>query len=89
MRKGRLLRDSWNFCAVPWKLPCIVAGMPLCATAFSTAAAASESGTLGERLNEIVMAGNKPWWLTLKVVLVGSKCEKADSGTNWSSWLAT
>ena len=60
--------------AVPWKLPWIVAGMPMRSSAASIAARASPSATPGARLNEIVVATNGPWWLTASGVLPGPKC---------------
>src|SRR5450756_566194 len=55
--------ESWNACAVPWKLPEIVAGNVSRATA-CTRATASPSAIPGRRLNESVTDGNWPVWLT-------------------------
>ena len=35
----------------------------------------------GAKLNEMVTAGNCPWWLTASAVLAGAKCAKVESGT--------
>ena len=43
--------------------------------------AASLSDAPGARLYEIVLATNRPWWLTAKGVWPGSKWLKAASGT--------
>ena len=55
--------ESWNACAVPWKLVAIVAGSSARAAA-STCATASPSATPGRRLNESVTDGSWPVWLT-------------------------
>src|SRR5580704_6616906 len=47
----------------------------------STAAMALPSAAFGARLNDTVMAGNWPWWVTDSDSVVFSKCEKALSGT--------
>ena len=51
---ARCLSDGWKTCAVPWKVPWIVAGTPRRRIASSTARVASLSDTPGARLNEIV-----------------------------------
>ena len=42
---------------------------------------ASPSETPCARLNDKVIAGNKPWWFTLSGVLDGPNFANADSGT--------
>src|SRR5436309_13009213 len=56
--------ESWNACAVPWKLVVTVEGS-VAAAVDSIADTASPSATPGLRLNEIVTDGSWPVWLTL------------------------
>src|SRR5438552_18458003 len=56
--------ESWNACAVPWKLVVTVEGSVAAANAW-IADTASPNATPGLRLNEIVTDGNWPVWLTL------------------------
>ena len=58
MSQGWLLRESWNALAVPWKLPRIVDGTPIRASALSIAIVAWPSDVPSGRLNEIVVATN-------------------------------
>ena len=46
--------------------------MPMRSLAASMTATASLSATPGARLNEIVVAANRPWWLTASGVLPGA-----------------
>ena len=58
--------DSWNAWAVPEKLPRIVAGSRISASAALIASTAWPSATPTGRLNERVTEGNCPEWLTLR-----------------------
>ena len=55
--------ESWNACAVPWKLPDTVPGS-VSRAASCTRATASPSATPGRRLNDSVTDGSCPVWLT-------------------------
>jgi hypothetical protein len=66
-----LASDCSKVCAVPWKLPWIVAGMPISFTARVIAVCASLKDFPGATLNEIVVATKVPWWLTASGVLPG------------------
>src|SRR6266487_2989779 len=67
--------------AEPWKLPCTLAGMAIsfCACAISFTARPRDEPRATS--NEIVTAGNCPWWFKASVVGAVSKCETAESGT--------
>src|SRR4029453_17227763 len=79
--QGWLAGDSWKARAVPWKLPWMVAGMPMRAIACCTASVACDDDTLGGRLNESVLATNWLWWFTDSAVLVVRQRAMAESGT--------
>src|SRR5450755_4877599 len=59
----------------------MVAGKRICNCVCSISLVASPSAAPGARLNDIVTAGNCPWWATASDVLVGPKCANADKGT--------
>ena len=67
---------------MPWKLPWMVAGMPILTMACCTASVACDSDTLGGRLNESVVATNWLWWFTESAVVVVSQWASAESGTS-------
>ena len=77
---GWLSSDLAKARAVPWNVPRTDTGTPSPATAFSMAAVASESATLGDRLKLMVEAGVPLWWLTESGVLVSSSRAKLESG---------
>ena len=82
--------DCWKACAVPWKLPWIVAGTPICCMVVAgSPLTASLSDLPGGRLNEMVVATNGPWWLTASGVVPGPKWLNADSGTMVSAAVLT
>ena len=83
--------ESWNACAVPWKLPEIVAGRVSAATDW-TRATASPSATPGCRLNDKVTEGSWPVWFTDSGPTVPFVLTTVESGTRlpagvvrWSS----
>ncbi len=61
IRYGWLFSELWKACAVPWKLPVMVAGRRMAADARLMASTASPSAAPGARLNDSVTAGNCPW----------------------------
>ena len=69
---GSFARDSSKVCAVPWKLPWMVLGMPISFCAWLIARVASLKEAFGARLKEIVVATKVPWWLTASAVLPGA-----------------
>ena len=69
---GWLASESRNACAVPVKVPWIPAGSPISAMPELISSTADPSATPGFRLNEMVMAGNRPWWLTVSGAAVVS-----------------
>src|SRR5262245_48543676 len=82
-RNGKVAREDLNACAVPADWPWMLAGMPICEAARSIAIVAGPSATPGDRLKEIVVAGNWPWWLTDSGTVVWDSLTNVDSGT-WS-----
>ncbi len=79
-----MLSESRNACAVPWNEPLSACGSPISACALLIAFTASPSEAPGLRLNEIVTAGNWPWWLMDRyAVLFVSTLTKVDNGTCW------
>ncbi len=78
---GSLASDSLNACAVPAKSAWTLGGMPMRACAASMALTASPSDSPAARLNEIVTAGNWPWWLIASGAVVVVSCTIALSGT--------
>src|SRR6202012_5959072 len=59
--------------------------MPLVAAAWFTAEVASLSDLPGARLNEIVVAGETSWWLTVVGTEVWVKAASARRGTTFSA----
>jgi hypothetical protein len=74
--------DSWNSFTVPWKLTPIVAGIRSSRTASFTRAAASPSEKPGRRLNETVIAGSCPKWLTVSGPTLRETFTSESSGTS-------
>jgi hypothetical protein len=66
MRMGSLASDSWKACAVPAKLPRMVAGSRISVSASWIASTACPSATPAGRLKEMVTDGNWPEWLMLR-----------------------
>ena len=73
--------ESWKAAAAPWNVPWIVPGMRILRCASSMTRVASPSDAPGFKLNEIVTAGNCPWWATASEVVEGPKCANDDNGT--------
>ncbi len=76
-----MARDAWKARAAPWKRASIEAGMPSARREASMASTASPSEVPGVRLNEMVTAGNWPWWLTTRGLGRSSKDVNVESGT--------
>ena len=57
-------------------------GRPISASAAWIELTASPRAVPEARLNEMVAAGNCPWWLMESGEVPGSKCAKALSGTD-------
>ena len=83
MSTGSLASDAWKACAVPWKFARRLAGTPRSPSTLWIAVTASPSDLPGARLNEIVIAGNCPWWLIDREVVDDPSFVKALSGTSW------
>ena len=81
--------DCWKTLAVPWKPPWMVAGMPISASAWRSAAVASLKDLPGARLKEMVVAGSLSWWFTAVGVDASAQCAMADSGTILSGVVLT
>src|ERR1700754_3853249 len=79
-RKGWLASESWNTLAVPGNEPRIVAGTPSRFMVPSIVATAVLSETPGGRLNEMVVATRRPWWLTASGVAPWLNFATAESG---------
>ena len=60
---GVELSDDWKAWAVPWNEPSSVIGVLSSACTCWMRSTASPSAVPGARLNEMVTAGNWPWWL--------------------------
>ncbi|KAG1433957.1 hypothetical protein G6F55_014626 [Rhizopus delemar] len=58
-----LVSEFWNASAAPWNRVSTPAGKPISASAAMMASTALDSDAPGARLNEMVTAGNWPWWL--------------------------
>src|ERR1700722_10715965 len=61
--KGTEVSESWNACALPWKVAISVGGAFNSACALWIASVAWLSDAPGARLKLIVVAGNWLWWL--------------------------
>ena len=59
-----LASAAWKASAAPWNAVIMLAGRPISFSAFLIASTAAPSEAPGARLNEIVVAGNWPIWLT-------------------------
>ena len=75
--------DSWNTCAVPWKLVVICAGRLESRSICWIASTAWPSAVPGARLNEIVTEGCWPWWLTRSGPTLVTGVVSAVSGIAW------
>ena len=72
-----LASESWKACAVPWKVPWMVLGMPISRWAFRVAVTASPRATSGARLKESVTAG------ILALVVDGSEVRGRVDSARW------
>src|SRR4051812_49990720 len=79
--QASLARDAWKARAVPWNSAWMDAGRPTSALVLLMASTASPSDTRGARLNDTVTAGNWPWRLMARGVVVISGVANALSGT--------
>src|SRR4029450_6742631 len=81
MSSGSLASEARNACAVPWKLPWMLAGSPSWRVVASTAATASPRAAPGAKLKDRVTAGNCPWRDTTRGAVVGYARIMVSSGT--------
>src|ERR1700730_13056684 len=80
-RNSSLPSDAWNASAGPLKRVMKLSGKPMSPSALRMSVTALPRDAPGARLNEIVVAGNWPRWLTSRGEGCTETVDIADSGT--------